>query len=264
MKCCCYLFYAHGEVLSYKLFQVPGKSAQECFDKVHSDNQTPICSKIATRAKKKKSPTVFLMSSSELFKSPEAKSKKACKMKSQMARKTMRHLLQKYCHVNENNEADLFSVLEPSVNPSAEAFHLTPKQLLKSPESSSKSRDRSSSGRKWVLRFNNRSESPLTSPPVLKKVKNMALHEKYIDQLHIRDRKRKVSFSRCVKLGQTQKDGEKNPLQMKDIIKSAKDALVSDAKDAIDKFRHSQANLMAVFSDSEDVSGNDEEDEPVL
>lgn len=231
---------------------------------MHSDNQTPICSKISSRAKKKKSPTVFLMSSSELFKSPEAKSKKACKMKSQMARKTVRHLLQKYCHVNENNEADLFSVLEPSVNPSDVAFQLTPKQLLKSPESSSKSRDRSSSGRKWVSRFNNRSESPLTSPPVLKKVKNMALHEKYIDQLHIRDRKRKVSFSRCVKLGQTQKDGGKNPPQMKDIIKSAKDALVSDAKDAIDKFRHSQANLMAAFSDSEDVSGDDEEDEPVL
>ncbi|XP_021747681.1 uncharacterized protein LOC110713539 [Chenopodium quinoa] len=248
---------------------VPGKCAQECFDKVHSDNQTPLCSKSSSRAKKQNSPS-DLVSGSELFKNVETKSKRPCKnkCKSRVARKTVRQLLQKYCHVNQDNEADLFAVLEPSVNYSAEALQLnavqlTPKQLLRSPDSSSKSWDRSSSGRKNHLsRFSNRSASPLTSPPVLKKVKNMALHEKYIDQLHIRENKRTVAFSRCLKSARNQLDRKKNSVHVKDIIKAAKDALVFYAKDAIDKFQQSQANSMEGVSDSEEFvySDNDEEE----
>lgn len=200
-----------------------------------------------------------------------AKSLAKSKHKSQVARKTVRQLLQKYCHVNPDNEADMFAVLEPSVNPSAETLQpndvqLTPKCLLRSLDLSSKSHDRSSSGyKKCLSRFSDRSESPLTSPPVLKKVKNMALHEKYIDQLHIRERKRKVAFSRCIKSAQNQKDGEENSVRMPNIIKAAKDALVSDAKDAINEFRYSQANILEAFSDSEEILNSDnDEDETVL
>lgn len=250
---------------------VPGKSSQECFDKVHSDNQTPVCTKLSVRAKKQNSPSDLLVSGNELFKVAEKKSKRTCKkFKSQVARKTVRHLLQKYSHVNQDNEADLFSVLEPAVNPSSEAFQLnasqlTPQHLMKSPESSSKSRGRSSSGKKCLSRFSYKSQSPLTSPPVLKKVKNMVLHEKYIDQLHIREHKRKLAFSRYMKLAQNQKAGKENSVYMKDIVGAAKDALVSDAKDAINNFRQSQANIMEAFSDSEEFFNNhDDEDEVEL
>ncbi|XP_021732817.1 mis18-binding protein 1-like [Chenopodium quinoa] len=253
---------------------VPGKSAQECFDKAHSDNQTPLSSKSSSRAKKQNLPS-NLVSGSELFKYVETKRKRPCKSKckSRVARKTVRQLLQKYCHVNQDNEADLFAVLEPSVNYSAEALQLnavqlTPKQLQRSPDSS-KSWDRSSSGRKNHLsRFSNRSASPLTSPPVLKKVKNMALHEKYIDQLHIRENKRTVAFSRCLKSARNQldrKENSVNSVHVKDIIKAAKDALVFDAKDAIDKFQQSQANTTEGVSDSEEFLYSDnDEDEAVL
>ncbi|KNA13625.1 hypothetical protein SOVF_114920 [Spinacia oleracea] len=245
---------------------VPGKSAQECFDKVHSENLTPVCTKTSSRAKKQNSPTDFLVSSSELFKSAETKSKKPCrkKCKSHVARKTVRQLLQKYCHAYQDNEADLFAVLEPSVNPSAEALELnavqsTPNHFLRSPDSSSKSRDISSIGhKKHLSRFSLRSASPLSSPPVLKKVKNMALHEKYIDQLHIRDGKRKKS-------ARHQKDGEENTVHMKDVIKAAKEALVSNAKDAINIFHQSQVNIMEACSDSEELLNSDnDEDETVL
>ncbi|KAJ8441316.1 hypothetical protein Cgig2_024828 [Carnegiea gigantea] len=244
---------------------VPGKSAQECFDKVHSDNLTPLSTR-PSRAKKWNSPSDLLLSGCNLFKSAGRKSKKmgGTKRKSHIARRTVRHLLQKYCQMNQNNEADLFSVLEPNVNPSVEVLQLTalqstPEHLLGSPGSSSKGRTGSSSGRKKCLsRFSGTNKSPLTSPPVLKKVKNMALHEKYIDQLHKREAKRKVQR---VKVVLRREDGGENPVVPKDVIRAAKDALVSDARDAIKKFQNTQANLMNAFSDSEEEVLNSEDDD---
>ncbi|KAL2904113.1 Mis18-binding protein 1 [Bienertia sinuspersici] len=240
---------------------VPGKSSQECFDKVHSENQTPLYTKPSSKAKK-----ISPFSGVELFNSAKKNSKKTSKTKckSHVGRKTVRHLLQKYCHVNQDSETDLFSILEPSVNPSVEDFTLTPKHLMRSPDSSSKSCNGVSSGHKKCLsRLNGKGESPLTSPPVLKKVKNMVLHEKYIDQLHTREHKRKVAFSRCMKSAQNQKNGQENSVHLKDIIKTAKEALVSEAKDVINKYRHSQANIMEEFSDSEELSSDNDEHETV-
>jgi len=166
--------------------------------------------------------------------------------------------------MNQNNEADLFSVLEPNVNPSVEVLQLkvlesTPEHLLGSPGSSSKGRKGSSSGHKKSLsRFSSAIKSPLTNPPVLKKVKNMALHEKYIDQLHKREAKRKVQR---VKVVPCREDGGGNPVVPKDIIRAAKDALVSDARDAIKKFQNTQANPMNAFSDSEEEVFSSEDDD---
>ncbi|KNA17178.1 hypothetical protein SOVF_082530 [Spinacia oleracea] len=62
-----------------------------------------------------------------------------------------------------------------TVNPSVEALQLNALQLtpnLRSPNSSLKSRDISSLGhKKHLSRFSDRSASPLSSLPVLKKVK---------------------------------------------------------------------------------------------
>ncbi|KAL9245919.1 hypothetical protein vseg_019515 [Gypsophila vaccaria] len=246
---------------------VPGKSAQECFDKVHSANLTPLSTRRSSRMKKQNSPSELLLSGDKLLKTIPTKTKRQCKTKrkSHVARKNVRHLLQKYC---QDNKADLFSILEPSGNPLAEnlklkAAQLTPGQASGSPGSSSKCRTMSSSGlKKRLSRFSSASKSPLTSPPVLKRVKNLALHEKYIDQLHVRNGKRKVVSSRYSKSVQCHKDGAQNSAQRKVAIKTAKEALVSDAKDAIEKFRLSQTNLMEVYSDSEDArhSDNDEDD----
>ncbi|KAL2937952.1 Mis18-binding protein 1 [Bienertia sinuspersici] len=241
---------------------VPGKSSQECFDKVHSENQTPLYTKPSSKAKK-----ISPFSGIKLFNSAKKKSEKTSKTKckSHVGRKTVRHLLQKYCHVNQDSETDLFSILEPSVNPSVEDFTLTPKHLMRIPDSSSKSCNGVSSGHKKCLsRLSGKGESPLSSPPVLKKVKNLVLHEKYIDQLHTRDHKRKVAFSRCMKSAQYQKNSQENSFHLKDIIKTAKEALVSEAKDVINKYRHSQANIMEEFSNSEELlSSDNDEDETV-
>lgn len=86
----------------------------------------------------------------------------------------------------------------------------------------------------------------------------MALHEKYIDQLHKREAKRKVQR---VKVVLRREDGGENPVVPKDVIRAAKDALVSDARDAIKKFENTQANLMNAFSDSEEEVLNSEDDD---
>ncbi|KAK9678358.1 hypothetical protein RND81_11G206400 [Saponaria officinalis] len=241
---------------------VPGKSAQECFDKVHSVNLTPLSTRHSSRLKKQSSPSEFLLTGDELLKTIPTKTKRHCqtKRKSHVARKNVRHLLRKYCR---DSEADLFSILEPSGNPEAETLQLTPIQASSTSGLSTKCGTISSSGLvKRLSRFSSASKSPLMSPPVLKKVKNMALHEKYIDQLHVRDGKRKSVFSRYSKSVQRHKDEAQNSAQRKVAIKAAKNALVSDARDVIEKFRQSQTNLMEVYSDSEDVvhSDNDEDD----
>ncbi|KAH9605125.1 hypothetical protein KSS87_000456 [Heliosperma pusillum] len=240
---------------------VPGKSAQECFDKVHSVNPTPLSNRHSSRLKKHNSPSEFLLNSDELLKSIPTKSKNHGKTKQRrhMARKNVRHLLRKYC---QDSKPDLFSILEPSVNsltgtPNLKVVQLTPTRSSGSPGFPSSGRHKKS-----LSRLSGLGRSPLTSPLVLKKVKNMALHDKYIDQLHVREGKRKVVSSRYLKSLQCQKNATQNYGQKKDAIKAAKDALVSEARDAIEKFQQSQTNLMEAYSDSEDVllSDNDEDD----
>ncbi|XP_074275366.1 uncharacterized protein LOC141599284 [Silene latifolia] len=240
---------------------VPGKSAQECFDKVHSVNPTPPSNRYSSRLKKHNSPSEFLLKSDDLLKSIPAKSKNhgKSKQRSHLAHKNVRHLLRKFC---QDSKPDLFSILEPSGNsligtPNLKAVQLTPMQSLGSPGFPSSGRHKKS-----VSRFSGLRRSPFTSPPVLKKVKNMALHDKYIDQLHVREGKRKAVSSRYLKSLQCQKNGTQNNGQKNDVIKAAKDALVSEARDVIEKFQQSQTNLMEAYSDSEEVllSDNDEDD----
>ncbi|XP_065873166.1 uncharacterized protein [Euphorbia lathyris] len=217
---------------------VPGKSAKDCFDRVHSDHMTPVQPLPRSRAKKMDSPLgCFSLSASGLLGSASVKVKRLSryKQKSHIAHKTARQLLQKHTRLDLNCEADLFSVLEPDVNPSEPDSELnnivsTPKKQQQKQGFLQQCHERSSQEKK--SRFRTSNEIDILSPPVLKQVKNRALHEKYIDQLHCRDAKRKTACAA----------GKENSSQANipktDMVRAAKNALVSDAADAINTLQH--------------------------
>lgn len=246
------------------LSQVPGKSAQDCFDKVHSDNLTPLQRQPRSRTKKaKSSPQHISLSASRLLK-PMVKRSSCNKKRTRLSQKTVRHLLQKHYHVDQDYEADLFSVFEPNMDPSTQVLH--PGVILSTPKQSQEKqgflrnfRERSSSGHKKALsRFRSSSSTPLVSPPVLKQLKNKVLHEKYIDQLHCREARRKVASARAEKSSTTAKEDTNGiHVQSIDVVRAAKNALVSHARDVISQYRHSPTNTMS----NSDFNHDDEEGE---
>ncbi|KAG4212150.1 hypothetical protein ERO13_A02G146400v2 [Gossypium hirsutum] len=188
---------------------VPGKSAQDCFDKIHSDHLTPIQPQPRSRSKRKNlSPVEHLsFSASKLLKSVSSANKgsRSTKHKSHLVQKiTVRHLLQKQCYVDHGDDTDLFPILEPNTTAS---MHALPNATFSSPEKLlvkqgflRKCPEKSSSGtKKHRSKLGNSSTGALISPPVLKQIKNRALHEKYIDQLHCREAKRKAESARAGK-----------------------------------------------------------------
>ncbi|XP_062144815.1 uncharacterized protein LOC133852149 [Alnus glutinosa] len=247
---------------------VPGKSKQECFDKVHSENLTPLQPRPRSRSKKAKSSPLqhVSLSASRLLK-PRIKMLRCKKQRTHLAQKTVRHLLQKHNHVDQEYEADLFSVLEPNMDPSAQAFQpgvilSTPKRLQEEQGFLQKPRERSSSSRKKSLsRFSGSSLTSLVSPPVLKQVKNRVLHEKYIDQLHCREAKRRVASARAEKSFVVKED-TKDHVQKIDVVKAAKNALESEARCVISQYQLLQANALSNsdFNDDDGVDSNDHDD----
>ncbi|KAK2656677.1 hypothetical protein Ddye_009729 [Dipteronia dyeriana] len=234
---------------------VPGKSAQDCFDKVHSDHVTPTQHPPRSRAKKMNlSPLAhFSLSASKLLKPTELKIKMpSCKkQKSHLAQKNVRQLLRRKHHVEQDYEADLFSVLEPNINSSTKVneqnglLSTPPTHLQEKQKSLQKCWEGSSGRKKTRSRFSGSRGMTLFSPPVLKQVKNRALHEKYIDRLHCREAKRKAASGK-------ENRREVHGLKM-DVIKTAKISLVTDAQNAINQFRHLHAKTP---SDSSDTDGN--------
>ncbi|KAH7840375.1 hypothetical protein Vadar_016129 [Vaccinium darrowii] len=236
---------------------VPGKSAKDCFNKLHSDHSTPPQSQTRLRSRKPNSPS-FSLSTSTLLKPEEPVTKKPShrKQSRQLAQKTVRQLLQKHYNVDQNYEADLFSVLESTMNPSTQALQKgltpsTPEGVQKDSGYLKKCRERSSSAHKknHLSRLSGSYGATLASPPVLKPVKNKALHEKYIDLLHRREAKRRAAKVL------TGKDNIKEScinIQKTDVIKAAKDALASDAKDVIHQFHHVKVSGMSNISDFDD------------
>ncbi|GKF98318.1 hypothetical protein Tco_0297101 [Tanacetum coccineum] len=107
-------------------------------------------------------------------------------------------MLQKKFKVEKDNEADLFSVLEPTLNLFAQP--LNPVRLLSTFDSVMvkgevhKQEGSSIVHRKSCLRFSSAYKTAV-SPPVLKQVKNIALHEKYVDQLKCPEANRKTASS---------------------------------------------------------------------
>ncbi|KAF5958364.1 hypothetical protein HYC85_005589 [Camellia sinensis] len=176
---------------------VPGKSAKDCFNKVHSDHLTP--PQPRTRSRMSNTNSSFMsLSASTLLKSSESKTKRPSghKLKSHLVQKTVRQLLQKHYNVDQDFDADLFSVLESTFDPSTQDFPQGVKFSTRTCEQEKpgyikKCLERSHSAcKKHLSQLSNSYGATLASPPVLKEVKNKALHEKYIDQLHCREKLR--------------------------------------------------------------------------
>ncbi|MCL7036352.1 hypothetical protein MKW94_024656 [Papaver nudicaule] len=245
---------------------VPGKTAQECFDKIHSDLVTPPQAQPRSRAKKTISSPLshFSLSGSKLLEpSLNVRWPKDKKQRKLRAQKTLRHLVQKRSMVDQGYEADLFSVLEPIMSAPIQDFSQT--ELLSTPETKSNKKgciqecqENSSIRKKPLSRFRNSCETALVSPPVLKQVKNKALHEKFIDRLHSRDARRTAGPRKCSVAIQDRKESTANKM---DDITVARNALVFEANDMINKFQEAQANIVSDYDDSQDGDTCDSEDD---
>ncbi|KAL8492964.1 hypothetical protein ACS0TY_024244 [Phlomoides rotata] len=231
---------------------VPGKSAKECFDRIHSDQSTPSQPPARSRPKRKE-PSPILFSPTKLLSPAEMNRKKRnSRMRSTLAaQKTVRKLLQKQHTEDQDYEADLFSVLEPTIDPSP--LNLQDGTPFSSPEPNQGS---SSAQRKQRSRLSNSQKAAFVSPPVLKQIKNKALHEKYIDQLHCRDAKRKAAASRKAK-----KVYANVSILKPNLVKVAKDALVSDAQDAINQLQSLQSGTDYSIDDDDIFCSSSDEDE---
>ncbi|XP_038701685.1 uncharacterized protein LOC119998426 isoform X2 [Tripterygium wilfordii] len=256
--------------------KVHGKSAQDCFDRVHSDHMTPPQPLPRSRANKMNSSSIgkFSLSASKLInlnwqniRKPGCNKQKAC-----LVQKTVRQLLQKHSQVNEDNGADLFSVLEPNMTSSAQALQpnailSTPKRFTGKEEFLQKCNERSTSVQKKPLsRLNNVCQVDFVSPPVFKHVKNKAIHEKYIDQLHRREAKRKAA-SEFPKKGLAGKENRwEINVQKTDLIRAAKDALVTEARDVVSQLHQHQDDASSDRSNFDDdgFDSNADEDETEL
>ncbi|PIA28466.1 hypothetical protein AQUCO_06900025v1 [Aquilegia coerulea] len=244
---------------------VPGKSAQDCFNKIQSDSITPPETRPRSRSRANKTNSSplghFSLSGSKLLEPDKlnVKRPRGSKRTKCLAQKTARHLLQKQNLLNQGSKIDLFTILEPTACSLTEGVPET--NTLSTPKCSPDRQgflqyfhQRSLSVHKKPLsRFSDSTQIPLASPPVLKNIKNMAFHEKYIDQLHCREAKRKGGHRESVN---GKEKGKENILKT-NVIKAAKNALVSDAKDFIKKFEHLQANAVESSDDFDDYDNDD-------
>ncbi|CAK7354392.1 unnamed protein product [Dovyalis caffra] len=247
---------------------VPGKTAQDCFDKINSDQMTPSQALPRSRIKRINSSPLesSLLSASKLLNPSGPKSKRLSrKQKSHIAHKNVRELLQKQNQMDRDYEADLFSILEPNMNASTEDSQLPVK--ISTPKHSQQKQgflhtllERSSSGHKKPLSRLSSCGIDIVSPPVLKQVKNRALHEKYIDQLHCREAKRKAAYARAGKsVAGKENRGEIN-VQKIDVVRAAKSTLVSDVRDAINQLQYVRADGSTSSDFDDDGVGSDDDD----
>ncbi|KAL6861597.1 hypothetical protein ACP4OV_017297 [Aristida adscensionis] len=234
---------------------VPGRSAEECFNRIHADLSTPTPMGPRPRTCKAKfSPLAnFSLSDSKLSSilEPTVGRKRTSKQKSLAAHKTVRHLLQKHCLMDQAQAADHFSVFENS--PTALQLDISledsPGTLAMESGSSFKCGRSSSARKKPISRLTTKQAEP--SPAVLKPVKNPILHEKYINRLTRReDGKRPRKRTPASDAAASRKP--LSELQAGD-MKAAKNALISEASSYISDFKKLQANPLAhVLETSED------------
>ncbi|AES95895.2 hypothetical protein MTR_5g030750 [Medicago truncatula] len=240
---------------------VPGKSKQDCFDRVHHDFHTPPQCQPRSRAKAINSSPLhqFSISASKLLIPTGKKAGKSniLKPKSIVTQKSIENLLQRHLKVDQNHKGDIFSVLEPNIDFSTNA--ILPGQELCTPKQQKENQGflQSSSihkHKKSLSRFSGSSDvKDLASPPVLKQVKNKVQHEKYVNQLRFRDLRRRAASTRAKK----SVGGEGKGIQKTDVVKAAKVALLSEARDAIKNFQQSQINFMGNTCSSDEDNDDD-------
>ncbi|MED6218350.1 hypothetical protein PIB30_026045 [Stylosanthes scabra] len=244
---------------------VPGKSQQDCFDRIHGDHMTPPQLLPRSRARTVKSSPIkqFSISASKLLNPTDKKVRGAniLKPKNCITQKSVEKLLQHRLQVNQDQDrrGDIFSILEPNIDLSTNASQ--PSVALSTPKKQKENQgflqgctEKSSSShkKKSLSRFSSSHITNLVSPPVLKQVKNKGMHEKYINQLRCREARRKANSAR-LQIPVTGKI-----IQKGDVVKAAKVALASEARDAINKFQQSQVNFMdnTFCSDEENIDNN--------
>ncbi|KAL7147810.1 hypothetical protein ABFS83_06G133500 [Erythranthe nasuta] len=235
---------------------VPGKSANECFDRIHLDHLTPIQPKKRSRPNKKKEQSPLAFSASKLLSPAKINIKKLrSRKRTFLAQKTVRQILQKQQNEDQDYEADLFDILESTaIEPSLD-FIQEGTSSFASPIPNQGSKHQYSR-----LNSSKKAAAAFVSPPVLKQIKNKALHEKYIDQLHCREAKRKAESLRVAKRVEGKNDKSKSRLEMNFSVKAAKDALVLDAQDAISQLRRIQS-CTNDDTDDDDIASYGDEDE---
>ncbi|XP_038980553.1 uncharacterized protein LOC120110234 [Phoenix dactylifera] len=242
---------------------VPQKSARECFNRIHADLATPTQPQPCSRANRSNfSPVgIFTLSDSKSTELMKAKVKRvrSSRQKILVAQKTARHLIRKHCLIDRSQEADHFSNLEtlpyllplelPEINsPETPDCTMNPSIFLE------KCSERSSLAHKRMLsRFKTRQADP--SAEVLKQIKNLALHKKYIDHLHCRDARRRT----CAKTANSDADWcnkTKTELEI-GALKAARTALISEARDHISHFQQMQSNLLSFDTDDDNADTDD-------
>ncbi|KAM0823538.1 hypothetical protein ACQ4PT_070806 [Festuca glaucescens] len=241
---------------------VPGKSAEECFNRVHADLSTP--TPMAPRARTSKSqfsPLGHFTLSDPKFPNllEPLVARRTAKQKSLAAQKTVRHLLKKHSLIDQAQEADHFSIFETS--PSALQLNIPLEDSPGTPENYLNSfplnkYNVSSSARKRPLsRLKTKQAEP--SPEVLKPLKNVVLHEKYINQLSRREGAKKPRKKAAGTIA-TDPENERPLLeQQAGVVKAAKNALMSEATDFICQFKKLQANSLAhILENCEDDVDN--------
>ncbi|KAK1299669.1 hypothetical protein QJS10_CPB13g00307 [Acorus calamus] len=243
--------------------EVPGKSAQECFDRIHSDLQTPPEHRPRLWTNKATTSPLshFSLSAGKPLRQHKTQDKRVRtnKQRKLLSTKIVRHLLRKHTLVDKSQEADLFSVFENTTNTSTKDFP----EMPSSPSTSMKQNihERATSSHKKPLsRLRNSSSACSISPEVLKKVKNMALHEKYIDQLHCREERRRVASAKASKALVADDGADCNAVRKID-VKTAKTALASEARDFINHFHRMQADDHLLKNEDSESSDGDDEDE---
>jgi len=236
---------------------VPGRSAKDCFNRIHADLSTP--TPIAPRPRTCK--TTFSPIGNFSLSDPKLPNllestvgrQRTAKQKSLATQKTVRHLLQKHYLVDQAQEADHFSLFETS--PSAFQLNISSEYSPQTPESYSNSGSPgkcsgSLSARKKPF-SQLRAERAEPSPAVLKPIKNVILHEKYVDQLSRREGtkrpRKRTPGSKGAGSATTVSRQEAGGL------KAAKNALISEATDFISQFKKLQANsLVHIVENRED------------
>ncbi|KAI4323880.1 hypothetical protein L6164_023455 [Bauhinia variegata] len=177
---------------------LPGKSAQDCFDRFYSLHSPPLTSKHKSRAKQMKSPSEEQVSV-----------------------------------VLEPDGEDLFYVLEPDSKFSCNVLQPSNEKKEEQELHQICSGASSSAHKKSLSTFGNSSSTNPPNPQAIKQVKIKSLHEKYIAKLLRRNTRRRTERGKK----SITKTPVKEESKVQKQIKEARNALMSHAREAIDKFQ---------------------------
>ena len=217
---------------------MPGKSAQECFDRMHSKMATP--AQLPLKSKSKMSAALSPLPCGDLFSKKPKKTKEG-------RNKAVRQILRKHSTVDFSQDVDLFSVLEKTSEGTFPevSIMLSENELARDSPSpiGAPKMEMGMKQKKGLSRFHE------LSPEVLRPVKNIVLHERYIDRLHCREAKRRTHSEKRIHCA-----GKEN------VVNTAKSALISEAKEFIRQFGHKMADPLRNYNVGDKEGGGEEEE----